>query len=169
MQTMMACADPVLMERETTIRGVLEGQPSILVSTPEDTPLLVLTAADGQTLSFTGQPTAQTRYGGPGTLQFLEIAAQTVPCNHPLQPDASCLKARELHYDANGLRDGEPGPWEIMAQSIEGYEHQPGVRHVVRVKRYTVPNPPADGSSIAYVLDMVVESEMFTPTDTPAQ
>jgi hypothetical protein len=27
------------------------------------------------------------------------------------------------------------------------------------VNRFTIANPPADGSSVAYVLDMVVESE----------
>jgi len=39
-----------------------------------------------------------------------------------------------------------------------GYTHEDGVRNVVRVKRYTIANPPADASSNAYVLDMVVES-----------
>lgn len=169
MQTMMACADPVLMERETTIKNVLQGQPSVVVSTGEDTPLLVLSAPDGMTLSFAGQPTAQTRYGSPGTVEFLEIAAQAAPCDHPPQPDATCLKARELQYDANGVRVGEPGPWQNMAEPIEGYEHQPGVRNVLRVKRYTVPNPPADASSVAYVLDMVVESETVDPSDAPSQ
>jgi hypothetical protein len=31
------------------------------------------------------------------------------------------------------------------------------------VKRYPVKDPPADGSSLAYVLDMVVESEIVKP------
>ncbi|MCY7312880.1 MAG: DUF4377 domain-containing protein [Pseudoxanthomonas sp.] len=30
---------------------------------------------------------------------------------------------------------------------------------MVRVKRFSVASPPADGASIAYELDMVVESE----------
>jgi hypothetical protein len=66
---------------------------------------------------------------------------------------------RELHYDAQGLRVGEPGLWQTLAQPIEGYEHHPGVRNVLRAKRYVVASPPADASSVAYVLDMVVESE----------
>ncbi|HEY0334439.1 MAG TPA: DUF4377 domain-containing protein, partial [Stenotrophomonas sp.] len=39
-----------------------------------------------------------------------------------------------------------------------GYTHLQGVRNVLRVKRYTIPHPPADGSATAYVLDLVVES-----------
>ena len=46
---------------------------------------------------------------------------------------------------------------------IEGYAHEAGIRNVLRVKRYTIKNPPADGSSLAYVLDMVVESGIVKP------
>jgi len=33
----------------------------------------------------------------------------------------------------------------------------------LRLKRFQVKNPPADGSSVAYVLDVVVESEAVKP------
>jgi heat shock protein HslJ len=158
-QTMMACTDATLMQRETTIKAVLRERPSLIVSTPGGTPLLTLAAASGQTLTFAGQPTAETRYGGPGESVFLEVAPQTVPCRHPLMPDKTCLQVRERHYDANGLRAGEPGPWQPLQQDIEGYVHQPGVRNVLRVKRYPLKRPPADAPSSAYVLDLVVESE----------
>ena len=157
-QTMMACTDATLMQRETTIKAVLRDLPALIVSTPGDTPLLTLAAASGQTLTFAGQPTAETRYGGPGQTVFLEVAPQTVPCPHPPMPDKTCLQVRERHYDANGLRVGEPGPWQPLQQDIEGYVHQPGVRNVLRVKRYTLKQPPADAPSSAYVLDRVVES-----------
>ena len=162
-QTMKACAEPTLMQRETTIKHVLQMQPALTVSTAGGVPQLVLAATDGTTLSFTGAPTAETRYGGPGTIEFLEIAAAPAPCDHPLQPNASCLKVRELHYGANGVRTGEPGAWQTLAQPIEGYAHQPGVRNVLRVKRYTLAHAPADASTVAYVLDMVVESEIVAP------
>lgn len=169
LQTMMACADPTLMQRETTIKAVLQGKPTLIVSTGDDgTPLLTLAADSGQTLVFAGKATAETRYGGPGETIFLEVAAQTTPCHHPLIPDKSCLRVRERHYDAQGLRSGQPGPWQTLAQDIEGYVHQPGTRNVLRVKRYTVKQPPADGSSTAYVLDMVVESELVKSGDTAA-
>ncbi|MHB1057934.1 MAG: DUF4377 domain-containing protein [Rhodanobacter sp.] len=159
MQTMMACADPALMQRETTIKAMLQGKPTLILSTAGGTPLLTLAADSGQTLIFAGQPTAEARYGGPGETVFLEVAAQTVPCRHPLIPHKSCLQVRERHYDANGLRTGEPGPWQPLQQDIEGYVHEAGVRNVLRVKRYTLKQPPADAPSSAYVLDMVVESE----------
>jgi pyruvate/2-oxoglutarate/acetoin dehydrogenase E1 component len=48
--------------------------------------------------------------------------------------------------------------FEHFYAAIEGYTHQPGVRNVLRVNRYSVTTPPADTPSKAYVLDMVVES-----------
>lgn len=166
LQTMMACAEPVLMQRERTIKHVLQASPTLITSSADGTPLLSLSAADGTTLTFAGQPTAQTRYGGPGTLEFLEVAAAPVDCQQPPQPGSSCLTVRELHYDGQGLRVGEPGAWQTLAQPIEGYEHQPGVRNVLRVKRYTVANPPANAASSAYVLDMVVENETVAADET---
>lgn len=168
MQTMMACADPVLMDRETTMKAVLQGQPSIIVSTSAEMPLLVLTSADGTTLTFAGEPTAQTRYEGPGTVQFLEVSPQPIACDSAGDADSTCLQVRELHYDANGMPDGEPGPWQNLSQPIEGYQHERGVRDVVRVTRYQVPHPSTDGTSVAYVLDLVVESQTVGADDPAA-
>jgi heat shock protein HslJ len=157
--TMMACPDPVLMERERTITSVLEGKPTVILSGTRDVPLLTLTADDGRTLTFQGTPTAETRYGSAGETVFLEVAPQTVSCHHPLIRDRQCLRVRELHYDAHGLRTGTPGPWQPLSADIEGFMHRPGERNVLRVKRYKLRNVPADAPSIAYELDMVVESE----------
>ena len=124
---------------------------------PGDT--MVLATPVGEHLRFAGNPTADTRYGGPGERVFLEVAAQRVPCHHPMMPDYRCLHVREIGYDDNGLKQSS-GEWQFRCQDIEGYAHEPGIRNVLRLKRYTVADPPADGSSIAYVLDMVVESEV---------
>ena len=91
------------------------------------------------------------------------MAAQTAACNHPLIPDMQCLWVRELEYDDKGLKAGDPGPFGHFYAPIEGYTHEPGVRNVLRLKRYPVPKPPAYGASIAYVLDMVVEAETVKP------
>jgi heat shock protein HslJ len=163
MQTMMACTEPVLMQREKTIKHVLGAKPALITSSADGQTLLSLAAADGTTLTFAGQPTAEQRYGGLGTIEFLEVAAEPVSCQHPLPPANNCLQVRQLHYDDQGLRVGEPGPWQPLAQPIEGYERQPGVRNVLRVKRYALANPPAGAASSAYVLDMVVESGTATP------
>jgi hypothetical protein len=70
-----------------------------------------------------------------------------------------CLRVRERTYAENGTLAAQ-GEWQPLYQDIEGYTHVPGTRNVLRVKKFAVKNPPADASSVAYVLDMVVESEI---------
>ena len=123
-----------------------------------DPATLTLVTTSGDVLTFRGEPTAGTRYGDSGERLFLEVAAQTKPCSHPLIPDMQCLQVRELKYDDKGLKVGTPGAFGNFYDRIEGYSHEPGIRNVLRVDRYTVKNPPADASKYAYVLDLVVES-----------
>ena len=160
--TLMACPDPALAALDAEVGKRLEGKLTV-ATTAGDVPQLVLTNAAGDRLVFHGAPTADTRFGGPGERVFLEVAAETKPCSHPLIPDKQCLQVREIKFDDNGLRVGEPGEWQNFYDQIEGFSHQPGTRNVLRVNRYTVANPPADGSSQAFVLDMVVESELVKP------
>lgn len=157
--TMMACPDPALAALDAEVGNRLAGELTLATSAG-DAPQLVLTNAAGDRLVFQGTPTPDTRFGGPGERVFLEVGAETKPCSHPLIPDKQCLQVREIAFDENGLRSGEPGQWQNFYQEIEGFTHQPGTRNVLRVNRYTVANPPADGSANAYVLDMVVESEL---------
>ena len=160
--TMMACPDPKLMALDQEVSKRLEGTSTAALQSG-DAAQLTLTNAAGDVLTFKGVPTPATRFGGPGERMFFEVAAQTLPCNHPLIPDKQCVQVREIKFDEQGLRAGEPGEWQPLFQDIEGFTHTPGTRNVVRVNRYTVANPPADGSSVAYVLDMVVESEVVKP------
>ncbi|MBS0382552.1 MAG: META and DUF4377 domain-containing protein [Proteobacteria bacterium] len=156
--TLMACNDPTLAALDAAAGKVLQGTFTLELNANRAQPRLTLAASNGDALTFAAEPTAETRYGSAGETMFLEVAPETRPCNHPLRPNAQCLYVRELHYGANGIREGEPGAWEVLGQDIEGYTHEPGVRNVLRVKRYKIANPPADGSTVAYVLDMVVES-----------
>ncbi|BFI95039.1 MAG: META and DUF4377 domain-containing protein [Rhodanobacter sp.] len=151
MHTMMACADPALNRLDGLIGQRLASHPAIAVTKHGDTPQLQLRTASGDTLDFDGMPTAETRYHGPGVTEFLEVAAQTVPC-----PQGRCLHVREVHYDTNGLVSGTPGEWQTLP-AIEGYTHQDGVHNIVRVKRY------ANGNAPAYVLDTVVETSIPKP------
>lgn len=160
--TQMACADGAVMALDQEVGKRLEGTLK-MATTAGETPSLTLTTATGDVLVFAGQPTAETRYGGAGERVFLEVAADTKPCSHPLIPDKQCLQVREIKYDDKGLKVGTPGAFEHFYDTIEGYTHEPGIRNVLRVDRYTVKNPPADGSSKAYVLDMVVESANEKP------
>lgn len=157
--TQMACADGKLMALDQEAGRRLEGMSRFELA--GDT--LTLRTASGDVLIFQGEPTAQTRYGGPGETVFLEVAAQTKPCSHPLIAGMQCLQVRELQYDDKGIKTGSDGAFENFYGNIQGYTYEPGIRNVLRVKRYTLKNAPADGSSIAYELDMVVESENQTP------
>ncbi|KRF01856.1 hypothetical protein ASG87_10125 [Frateuria sp. Soil773] len=159
MHTLMACSEPGVSALDGAIGDRLQGHPKLSLHDAGDAPRLSLLTDGGDTLVFTGQPTAETRYGGPGVTEFLEVAAKTAPCSHPLIPDKQCLQVRERKYDEHGLAVGKPGEWQPLYQDIEGYTHEDGVRNVLRVKRYAIKNPPADAPSSALVLDMVVESE----------
>jgi heat shock protein HslJ len=163
MQTKMACTNPALMALDAAVSARLQGESVLQLQADGESPRLSLLATNGDRLVFVGVPTAATRYGSEGEMVFLEVAAQTAPCSHPLIPDKQCLQVRERRYDASGLVVGAPGEWQALYQDIEGYAHEAGVRNVLRLKRYAVRNPPADGSSVAYVLDMVVESEVVEP------
>jgi hypothetical protein len=158
-QTQMACVDRRLMELDAAIAARLEGTLHAKVGAGA-APQLELIAANGDKLVFNGTPTPQTRYGGEGTRVFFEVAPQRQPCSHPLTPNMQCLQVRELHYDERGLKIGMPGEWQPLNQEIEGYTHTPGTRNVLRLNKFAVKNPPSDASSVAYVLDMVVESEL---------
>lgn len=165
LHTMTACAETTLNQRESTIEAVLQGRPTLILTTAGDTPLLTLAANSGQSLTFIGKQAAQARYSGPGETVYLEVAPHTTPCRHLLVPDKPCLLVRERHYDAQGLHGGQPGPWQPLQQDIEGYVHQPGTRNVLRVKRYTLKQPPAGTPPTTYVLDMIIESEIVKPAD----
>ncbi|KQZ59213.1 hypothetical protein ASD53_06470 [Lysobacter sp. Root559] len=161
-QTLMACADTRLMELDQAIGERLRGSLPARIEGGADAPRLLLTAANGDRLSFEGAPTPATRYGGEGATVFFEVAPQRAPCSHPLIPNMQCLQVRERRYQANGVAIKSDAAWQPLYQDIEGYTHEPGVRNVLRVKKYAIKNPPADASSVAYVLDMVVESEIVS-------
>ena len=158
--TMMACMEPKLAALDGEISNRLQGRVQATLTGAQS---LQLVTASGDTLIFNGEPTAETRYGGPGERVFLEVAAQTQPCSHPLIPDMQCLQVREIKYDDKGLKIGTAGAFEHFYSNIEGYQHEPGIRNVLRVNRFKIANPPADAANQAYVLDMVVESENTQP------
>lgn len=154
--TMMACVDKKLMALDQEVSKRLQGTQAAGLTADGS---LTLTSTGGDVLTFRGEPTAETRFGGPGEIAFLEIAPESKPCTHPLVPNRQCLQVREVFFDANGLRTGAQEGWQPLYQDIEGFTHEEGTRNVVRVKRFVAKNPPADAASVAYVLDMVVESE----------
>lgn len=157
--TMKACAAP-LMDADAAI-GKLLAQPLQWRVEQGTAPRLQLVAADGSsTTTWIGEASAETRYGGPGETVFMEVAPQRIACSHPMMPDYKCLQVREIRYDDNGVKQ-PPGEWQAFYGDIEGFEFREGERKVLRLKKFDKSEPtPADASSIAYVLDMVVESEL---------
>lgn len=153
-QTMMACADPALNQLDQEISNRLQGKLT-LASTSGSTPTLTLTTATGDVLSFKGQPTAETRFGGTGKIAFLEVSPTPVTCDSPSRP---CLQVRDVYFDDNGLKVGQPSAWRALPQGIEGFKAEQDMRYVVRTKQFKVNNAPD-----AYILDMVVESENTVP------
>ncbi len=160
--TLMMCADNRLARLDREIGERLAGAASLAL-TSDAQPQLTLSTTAGDVLVFDGEPTAETRYGGKGEIMFLEIGPQMRPCSHPLIPNMQCMQVRRVYFDEKGLKSTPSPQWENFYQSIDGYAHENGIRNVVRVKRFKIANPPADAPDTAYVLDMVVESEIVKP------
>ena len=160
--TLMACPDPALANLDRAVADALGGKHAMTIDAG-GSPTLVLKGEGGRTLTFVGEATPENRYASEGTTLFLEIAPEKVPCNHPMMPDAKCLSVRDVTYDEDGVRTGTPSDWRVMHAQIEGFGFTQGQRTVLRVKRFDVPNAPADASRYAYVLDMVVETSLATP------
>lgn len=156
--TMRACEEP-LMKADTALAAAL-AQP-LDVQWQRGSSTLALKTPGGQTLTLTGEPTLESRYGKP-TRIFLEVDAQTVPCQSGAAAPSQCLRVRERRFDAQGLRIEPPGEWSTFHGAIEGYTHEPGIRNVLRVNRYTRDKVPADASRYVYVLDLVVESAIVS-------
>ena len=156
--TLKACSDINLMRYEQDISQYLPTVTHWHVEANAEAPGLVLTFSDGTLWHMQGTPTADTLYGGQPERVFLEVAAQKVACSHPLIPDYQCLNVREITYDNQGIKT-HTGDWQHYYGTIQGYEHQPGIRNVLRLKRYTLKNPPADAPNTVDVLDMIVESD----------
>ena len=140
-------------------RGAVAEQERLASSTITSTATLRLVddgalrmrTANGAVLVFTPEPTAETRYGSQGEVLYLEVASRTVPCRRALPPHTPCLQVREVHYDSHGVQQGVPGPYLPFQGVLEAFQLEPGMRSVLRVKRFRIRPPHADGSTWAYV------------------
>ena len=56
------------------------------------------------------------------------------------------------------VAESADGPSELFYDAIEGFEHEAGTSYVVDVRIESVEDPPADGSSLRYVLVEVVSA-----------
>ncbi|WP_179402650.1 DUF4377 domain-containing protein [Burkholderia guangdongensis] len=84
-----------------------------------------------------GQPVTKIVYVAPRKAHCVGVA--------PME----CLKVR-------GRTDE---PWSLWYTGIDGFDFRPGYRYVLEVDEYAVAQPPADGSSVRWVLKRIVRRE----------
>lgn len=158
--TLRACESP-LMQADRALSDLLAKgmRVELIKGTP---PQLRLSDPTGVNLTLTGQATPEALYG-PATRIFMEVAAQRVACKNPLNGETLCLQVRDRQFDEQGLTVGTPGAWRPLYETIEGYQHTPGVKNVVRLKRFQRASAPVGASKTVYVLDLVVQSETVKP------
>jgi len=153
----MACAEP-LMQADTALSALLaEFLGTALIRGHQPT-LLLLTQA-GDTLVLTGELTQEAQFG-PATTIFLEVDAQLVACEGSARDDGLCLNVRERSFDEQGLLVAESSEWQAFTAAIQGYQHEPGIRNVLRVKRFDPTPAPDLPHGPIYVLDLMVQSEV---------
>ena len=115
-------------------------------------------AANGQAYEFIGKMTPETKYQGQAETIFLEISPDTKQCTGVTQQ--SCLQVKEVKYDQNGLKTQVDKDWTLFYDQIEGFQHSPNERQIIRVKRFEIKHPAADQSKYAYIFDMAVERKI---------
>ena len=162
MSTMMACPPP-LDRVDAAVAAILAGTLQAAIEGTAEAPTLRLVAADGSILQLAGEPTPETRFGGPGTIAFLEVAAQSGPCEVSPASERRCLMVRERHFDADGLATGTPGEFRPLPEGIEGYTPTEGQRQVLRVKRFQREAGAGGEPEPHFVLDLVIETEIVAP------
>lgn len=156
--TMMACADDLMQQERLSADIFSEKKVPFTLSTQNDQTILTITDSKGQKYTLLGKMTAEAKYQSEGKIVFLEISPQTKSCTG-VAPQ-TCMQVREIKYDDKGIKTYADKNWSLYYGQIEGFEHNPNQRVIVRVKRFDIKNPAADQSSIADVLDMVVEQEI---------
>lgn len=56
------------------------------------------------------------------------------------------------------IRETPDAEWTMFYSQIEGFEYEPGFEYELRVRTEEIPDPPADASSIRYILEEVVST-----------
>lgn len=128
---------PEIMQRETALLDAMAAPFTLSFAGSE----LRLSAIDASVWRFdrSDLPPAE------GRERIVMVAGQRAPCTG-VAPTL-CLQVRT-----------QPGAaWQLHHGEIEGFDWQVGVEYVIRVREVAVANPPADGSSLRWVLEEVLE------------
>lgn len=156
--TNMMCS-PELMKQESFAAALFQSNKTafVLDTVNPESPTLTLVNATGGKVVFAGKMTPETKYQTTGETIFLEVSPETKSCTGVAAQ--TCLQVREIKYAENGVKSQVDKDWTLFYDHIDGFQHTPNERQVIRVKRYEIKNPAADQSKYAYVHDMTIERE----------
>lgn len=145
--TMMAC-DPNAMQLEQDFLTGLTRITASSLDNDNDPKRLTLVLSSGDRLDF-GRRTDPIAGGQAGPTKLVYVNSERVPC--------SAGAGRAMCYQ---VRDAPSQPWQLWYGDITGFHFQPGILYRLRVVEVRDPNPPADASSVRWVLDLVVEQHV---------
>lgn len=167
-QTMRACVDPEMALKDDAMIALLSNLKTVNIDQAADNGPIALSMIDqnGNLFRFNGVLTPESYFGQAGKEMFLEISPQHVACDLPVA-NSQCIQIREIVYDES-FRQSVPDPtWIVYPNAIDGFNHEAGLRNIVRVKRFTHSSEttPTDTSrpDPFYVLELVVESSIVNP------
>lgn len=147
--TMMACAPQAMTLEQDFLAGVTRITASSLdnINNPQR---MTWVLGTGDKLDF-GRRADPVAGGQMGPTKLVYVNSERVPC--------TAGAGRAMCYQ---VRDSASQPWQFWYGEITGFNFQPGIRYRLRVVEVTDPNPPADASSMHWVLDAVIEQEIVT-------
>ena len=147
--TMMQCAPQNMQLEQDFLAGVTRITASSLDNT--NTPQrMTWVLGTGDTLDF-GRRADPVAGGQIGPTKLVYVNSERVPCT-----------AGAGHAMCYQVRDSASQPWQFWYGEITGFNFQPGIRYRLRVVEVKDPNPPADASSVRWVLDAVIEQEIVS-------
>lgn len=82
---------------------------------------------------------------------YMEIAPKLKPCSG--EGITECLQVRDIEKDQNGTLIVKNVEWENFYDGIEGYQHKKNEKVILKLKKFNITEPLADGSSSRYVFD----------------
>lgn len=158
--TLMMCP-PHLMAQEQSARQFFNQahlNVSIDMRHPAQ-PTLILENMTGQKIKFQGTLKPEAQYKSTGEVIFLEISPTKKACSTS-NGSKQCLQVKQIQYNDQGVQTRIDESWQVLPVEIQGYEHDSGLRQVIRVKRFNT-KPQTATPEYAYIYDMTVEQEVI--------
>ncbi|MCF9034233.1 META domain-containing protein [Acinetobacter nectaris] len=156
--TRMLCPPEFMAQEHTALQFFNQAQlnASIDIANPVH-PLLTLENKAGQKITFKGEIKPEAKYKSTGEVVFLEVSPIKKPC--PNGNTRTCLQVKQVKYDEQGIQTQVDQSWQILPVEIQGYQHDPSLRKIIRVKRFNT-KPQTTTPEYAYIYDMTVEQDV---------